>query len=125
MQKKRHALLGNPSVDEIVDEMEALECEARRAAPSVPTEPETQATASLADHQGMPLIFDVLTCALEEIRCAGIKVLARELGAIGMVRFLQQFDSGAGDYTRDRHQWLGSPTVDELFDRINRRQQHK
>lgn len=41
-----------------------------------------------------------------ELRQAGLDVLVRELGPVGMVRFIQQFERGKGDYTRERHQWL-------------------
>ncbi len=50
--------------------------------------------------------MNVADMSLEEIRQHGISALARELGPVGMIRFLQQFETGAGDYTRDRHQWL-------------------
>ena len=40
----------------------------------------------------------------EEIRRAGYEVLARELGPVAMVRFLQMFDLGSGDYTKERQQ---------------------
>ncbi len=43
---------------------------------------------------------------LEEIRRQGIEALARELGPVGMIRFLQQFETGKGDYSAERHQWL-------------------
>jgi len=66
-------------------------------------------------------MIDVHTATPEQIRRAGIEVLSRELGVVGMVRFLQQFDPGAGDYTRERNQWLGSPSVDELFERMERK----
>lgn len=49
-----------------------------------------------------------------EIRRTGIQVLTQNLGAIGMVRFLQQSDLGWGDYTKERSQWLGNPTLDEI-----------
>jgi len=42
----------------------------------------------------------------EEIRIAGLKALKRELGPVGMVRFLQQFDLGEGDYTKERKKLL-------------------
>jgi len=48
---------------------------------------------------------------LEEIRVAGLRALSRELEAAGLVRFLQQFETGSGDYSRDgttgsvRMQW--------------------
>lgn len=41
-----------------------------------------------------------------EIRSRGLKALAEALGPVGMVRFLQQLDTGSGDYTREREQWL-------------------
>lgn len=40
------------------------------------------------------------------IRKLGLEALARALGPIGMVRFLQQFETGMGDYTKERAQWL-------------------
>jgi hypothetical protein len=43
---------------------------------------------------------------LEEIRRLGLEALGRQLGPVGTVRFLQQFDTGQGDYTAARHQWL-------------------
>jgi hypothetical protein len=42
----------------------------------------------------------------ELLRQAGLEALRRELGTAGMVRFLQQFELGAGNYTVDRWQWL-------------------
>jgi hypothetical protein len=57
---------------------------------------------------------------LEEVRVAGLKALSRELGPVGMVRFLQQFETGSGDYTEERHTWLGDPAVDELVKRIGK-----
>ncbi len=55
---------------------------------------------------------------LEEVRIAGLKALSRELGPVGMVRFLQQFETGSGDYTAERHQWLGSPSVEDIVREI-------
>ena len=34
-------------------------------------------------------------------------ILIRELGPVDYARFIQQYEDGSGDYTRDRHQWLG------------------
>jgi hypothetical protein len=48
---------------------------------------------------------------LEDIRRSGLEALSRELGPYRMVRFLQQFQAGKGDYTQERHQWLGNQTV--------------
>lgn len=59
---------------------------------------------------------------LDEIRQAGVDALLRALGPVGMVRFLQQYTRGHGDYTRDRHEWLGNEGVAELGQRIMREQ---
>ena len=55
---------------------------------------------------------------LEEIRRTGLGALARELGPVGMVRFLQQFETGSGDYSIDRHSWLEKSDVRTLAKRI-------
>lgn len=34
-----------------------------------------------------------------QIRSKGIRALVEALGPVGMARFLQQFDTGSGDYT--------------------------
>lgn len=51
----------------------------------------------------------------EEIRLAGIRVLGEHMGLVGMIRFLQQTETGHGDYTAERGRLLGDPTVEELF----------
>jgi hypothetical protein len=35
-------------------------------------------------------------------------ILIRELGPVDYTRFIQQYEEGLGNYTEDRHQWLGS-----------------
>ncbi len=49
---------------------------------------------------------------LNEIRKEGIEALAKALGPIGMVRFLQSFDTGSGDYTKERREWLDESVED-------------
>lgn len=46
------------------------------------------------------------TMTLEQIKLTGLQALFQQLGAVGMVRFLQQFHTGWGDYTTERHTWL-------------------
>lgn len=55
---------------------------------------------------------------MNEIRRTGIELLTQNLGAVGMVRFLQQSDLGWGDYTKERQQWLGNPSLSEIADGI-------
>lgn len=50
-----------------------------------------------------------------QLRQRGIEALVQALGAVGMVRFLQQFDQGSGDYTRDRDTVLAGITLEEAI----------
>jgi hypothetical protein len=54
---------------------------------------------------------------LLQIRHMGIEVLVRELGPVAMIRFLQQFEVGVGDYSKERHQWLGNITMDDIVEK--------
>jgi len=56
----------------------------------------------------------------EEIRRIGIEALAEALGPLDAVRFLQSFDLGRGDYTKERSHVLGL-TLDEIFSGIEKR----
>ena len=38
-----------------------------------------------------------------QIREAGIKALVETVGPLGMVRFMQQFEDGHGDYTKEKY----------------------
>ncbi len=40
-----------------------------------------------------------------QIRLLGFQALRRELGIMGFVRFMQQFDTDTGDYVKDRQEW--------------------
>ncbi len=53
-----------------------------------------------------------------ELRRQGLAALRKELGYVGMVRFLHQFDAGSGDYTKERHQWQDRLTVSGLVAQI-------
>lgn len=63
------------------------------------------------------------TMSLEQIRIAGMEALARELGTVGMVRFMQQFETGHGDYSKDRHQWLDEQDMDTVLKRIREKRE--
>ena len=51
---------------------------------------------------------------LEKIRRDGLAALRERLGVVGMVRFLQQFDHGHGDYAKERHKWVDSISMDDI-----------
>jgi hypothetical protein len=57
----------------------------------------------------------------EEVRLIGLEVLGRELGATGLIRFLQLYEHGSGDYTQERADLLRDQTVDQITERIVRR----
>jgi len=58
--------------------------------------------------------MNVQTMTPQQIRVAGMAALSRGLGLVGMIRFMQQFELGHGDYSRDRHEWLDQYTVDDI-----------
>ncbi len=49
-----------------------------------------------------------------EIRQKGLEAVRKELGPIGLARFLQQFERGHGDYTQERREWLPEGSVREV-----------
>lgn len=58
---------------------------------------------------------------LEQIREQGVQVLRERLGIVGLVRFLQQTETGWGNYTEERHQWLGDPDIRSLAKEIQQK----
>lgn len=50
----------------------------------------------------------------QQIRTAGLAALSRELGVVGKMRFMQQFEMGQGDYSKDRHKWLDQYSVTDI-----------
>lgn len=47
-------------------------------------------------------------------------ILIRELGPVDYARFIQQYEEGTGNYTRDRHQWLGDESARSLHELATR-----
>jgi hypothetical protein len=73
--------------------------------------------------RGIEMTTETLT--LYEIRTVGFEALLRELGPAGAIRFLQQYESGQGDYTRNRKKLLPKKSVRELGKQIMRQRQYK
>lgn len=61
----------------------------------------------------------------EQIRRVGMEALKRELGVVGRTRFLQMFEAGRGDYTKERHEWQDNMTLDEIYASILAKRQEK
>jgi hypothetical protein len=51
-----------------------------------------------------------------DIRRLGWQALVDRLGLTGALRFAMQTERGSGDYARDRHQTLGTLSVDQLVE---------
>lgn len=56
-----------------------------------------------------------------EIRKEGLEALYERLGSYGTLRFLAQFETGYGDYTKDRHKILPEMDVSSIADEIYKR----
>lgn len=106
----RDKILGNPSIREICDRIKLRRQQTDTFAPS-----------SKFTNQKY---IDVTKLNTEQIRKMGIEALTRELGLSGMARFMQQFKLG-GDYTSNKDEILGNPTIEEIVAEIKQmRQQH-
>ena len=62
----------------------------------------------------------MLTMSPAVIRKVGLEAVAKKLGPLGMVRFLQQFETGRGDYTKERDQWLKDADMKEIVSEIRK-----
>jgi hypothetical protein len=62
-----------------------------------------------------------LTMSPAVIRKVGLEAVAKRLGPLGMVRFLQQFESGRGDYTKERDQWLKDADIKEIISKTRKK----
>jgi len=58
--------------------------------------------------------MSIQTINLNQIRQVGMEALIKALGPVGMARFLQQFETGYGNYTKDRDKWLGEADVQQV-----------
>jgi hypothetical protein len=55
----------------------------------------------------------------------GFEILVREMGPAAAIRFIQQFETGRGDYTRDRDKLLPKKSVKEIGQEILKKRQEK
>jgi hypothetical protein len=52
----------------------------------------------------------------EQFEQFALSVLAKELGPLGMARYLRRHAAPGVDYTRDRHKWLDRLSFDEILE---------
>jgi hypothetical protein len=55
---------------------------------------------------------------LAEVTTVALRVLIQEMGAVNTARFLNQFTTGYGDYTKDKERLFGTMTVDDIAQAI-------
>jgi hypothetical protein len=51
---------------------------------------------------------------LDEVRQEGLDALRDRLGRADMIRFLQQFETGSGDYAQERQGWVDQLILEEI-----------
>lgn len=57
---------------------------------------------------------------LSEVTDEALRLLSRELGVADTLRFLGQFTTGHGNYTEERRQIFGDPSLDALLSEMDR-----
>lgn len=53
---------------------------------------------------------------LENIRQEGLNALREKLGTVGMIKFIQMYSDGKGDYVEERKEKLNNITKKDLQD---------
>ena len=59
------------------------------------------------------------------LRKLGLEALCKALGPLGMVRFLQQYEIGTGDYTKERELWLKDIDIGSIAIEFKNRRKKK
>ncbi|MBP9885179.1 MAG: hypothetical protein KBF93_02715 [Leptospiraceae bacterium] len=60
-----------------------------------------------------------------EILLYGYELLYKNLGPVDYTRFLQQLETGNGDYTKQRDQWLGKHSIDSIYSVLSSQKKRK
>ena len=55
-----------------------------------------------------------------EVQRKGYQILAKELGVVDFIRFIQEFEKGSGNYTEDRHEWQDAYSVEDILKEIKK-----
>lgn len=62
---------------------------------------------------------------LSEITRHAIDLLAKEMGIVDTVRFLNQFTTGYGDYTEEREALFKDLKIDEILAAVKKPRSHR
>jgi hypothetical protein len=58
--------------------------------------------------------------SLHDVTHQAISILNRELGVVDTLRFLSQFNTGQGNYTKDRENLFANLTLEEIITDIKK-----
>ena len=50
------------------------------------------------------------------------RISLEKLEPVAMIRFWQMLETGQGDYSQDRHEWLDAQSVEEVVERIRQKE---
>ncbi len=60
----------------------------------------------------------VQTKPLTQITQQATHILCKEIGVVNTIRFINQFTTGYGDYTKEREQWLKDLSLEDIVSEI-------
>ncbi len=61
------------------------------------------------------------TTPVAEITKEAIRILCKEIGLVNTVRFVNQFTTGYGNYTKEREQLFANMPLDKIVSEIKRK----
>ncbi|MBK8395516.1 MAG: hypothetical protein IPL26_09765 [Leptospiraceae bacterium] len=61
----------------------------------------------------------------QEILVYGYELLYKNLGPVDYTRFLQQIETGYGDYTKQRDGWLKKHSIDSIYSTLTAQKKRK
>jgi len=61
------------------------------------------------------------TIPVAEITKEAIRILCKEIGLVNTVRFVNQFTTGYGNYTKEREQLFANMPLDKIVSEIKRK----
>lgn len=67
-------------------------------------------------------MVNINTMSDAQLRETALSIIARELGPVGLLRFLRQYEQGYGDYTEDREFVLKDETLDTIVERVEKKE---
>jgi len=62
--------------------------------------------------------MNIETRPISEISHRATRILFERMGVVDTIRFLNQFSIGQGDYTKDREEWLGGISLDDVISQM-------